>query len=64
MDNSLKFYPKYLKWEPLWSEEHKRMIRFVCYTNKERTEAKVAEMDSIAEISGTVSVANLRRPNA
>ncbi len=60
---SLKFYPNYLRWEILHSEKHGCLVRFVRYADKKRTEAVVAEMDSIKELPGTVPVSDLRRTN-
>lgn len=59
-DPSLKYYPNYYKWECLYSEFHKKLVRFVSY-NSSKSKVKVAEMDSIKEI-GWIAVSKVRRP--
>lgn len=62
-DSSLKFYPRYFQWECLHSKKHGCLVRFVRYTDKKRTEAIIAEMDSIRELPGTVPISDLCRTN-
>lgn len=60
-DSSLKYHPKYYKWEVLFSEVHNRPVRYVGHVGEF---VKVAELDSISEIKGLIPQDNVCRISA
>ena len=61
---SLKFKEnqKFLKWELLWSRSRQEMVRFGEYVDKSRCEARIVQVNSLAEFPGMVPVEDLSRP--